>query len=78
MPDAALDKIAEAVERIAKLMAGDLLKEIDGEKQHVKISRLKGCGFKNTEIADMLGTTPNVVNVAVHGLRKKRRGKKTK
>jgi transcriptional regulator len=78
MPDEPLDKIATAVERLAKLMAGILLKDIQDGNQNIKIARLKSCGFKNTEIADMLGTTANVVNVAVHALKNKKVRKKKK
>jgi transcriptional regulator len=78
MPDAPIDRIATAVERVTKLMAGILLKDLEDGNQNIKIARLKSCGFKNTEIAEMLGTTANVVNVAVHSLKKKKVGKKKK
>jgi len=46
------------------------------ETRREKIERLKQSGFNNTEIADMLGTSRNTVNVAVHSLKKrKRRGR---
>jgi len=78
MPEAPIDRIATAVERLTKLMAGILLKDIEDGNQNIKIARLKSCGFKNTEIADMLGTTANVVNVAVHALKKKKIGQRKK
>jgi DNA-binding NarL/FixJ family response regulator len=78
MPEASIDRIATAVERATKLMAGILLKDLEDGNQNIKIARLKSCGFKNTEIAEMLGTTANVVNVAVHSLKKKKGGKKKK
>jgi DNA-binding NarL/FixJ family response regulator len=69
-------QIADGLERIAKILAGILLKE-DSE-QIQKIARLKQCGFQNTEIASMLGTTTNTVNVAVHSLKSKKKGRRKK
>jgi len=72
------DRIEEALERMAKILAGILLKDIQEGDQRQKIARLRQCGFENTEIANMLGTTPNTVAVAVHGLKKgkKKRARK--
>jgi DNA-binding NarL/FixJ family response regulator len=72
------DGIEEALERIAKILAGILLKDIQEGDQRQKIARLRQCGFENAEIAQMLGTTPNTVAVAVHSLKRgrNRRAKK--
>ena len=72
------DRIEKALERMAKILAGILLKDIQEGDQRQKIARLRQCGFENTEIANMLGTTPNTVAVAVHGLKKgkKKRARK--
>jgi DNA-binding NarL/FixJ family response regulator len=79
MPAEPVERIADTLDRIARLLAGIFLKGIEGEDQKVQIARLRGCGFGNSEIAEMLGTTANVVNVAVHrSLRKKRRRRKRK
>ncbi len=81
MPVEPVERIADTLERIARILAGILLKGIEAEDQKTQIARLKGCGFGNSEIAEMLGTTANVVNVAVHSLRKKghrRRKRKAK
>lgn len=64
-----------SLERISKILAGLLLRDIEDAEQKVKIKRLKQCGFDNTEIAQMLGTTRNAVGVAVHSLKNKRKGK---
>lgn len=73
-------KMAESLDRIAKILAGLLLRDIEEAEQTKKIRRLKGCGFSNTEIAEILQTTPNTVGVALHSLRRKKtrgqRGKK--
>jgi len=75
MPDA---EIVAALNRISKILAGILLQDIEEAEQSKKIKRLKSCGFSNTEIAGMLNTTVNTVNVAVHSLKNKKRRKKQK
>ena len=69
MKEAGWEDVARALDRIAKILSGLLLKDIEDGKQRQKIKRLKECGFDNTEIAETLNTTPNSVNVAVHSLK---------
>lgn len=69
------DDIGRSLDRVAKILSGLLLKDIEEGDQKEKIRRLKGCGLDNSEIATMLGTTANSVNVAVHRLKKARRRK---
>jgi DNA-binding NarL/FixJ family response regulator len=76
MQPSEFSELKEPLERIAKILAGLLLRDIEEGDQKQKVKRLKQCGFENTEIAKMLGTTPNTVGVAVHSLKKKK--KKTK
>jgi len=73
MPSSDLKDVKESLDRIAKILAGLLLRDIEDGDQKEKIKRLKQCGFENTEIAKMLGTTPNTVGVAVHSIKKKRK-----
>jgi CRP-like cAMP-binding protein len=68
-------RIADTLERISRILAGILLKDVQDSDQIQKIARLKECGFQNAEIGRMLGTTSNTVNVAVHSLRSKKRGR---
>jgi DNA-binding NarL/FixJ family response regulator len=77
-PNHQLERITSSLNRIARLLAGMLLRDLEGGEQNLKIARLKSCGFGNTEIADMLGTTVNTVNVAVHSLRKKKKSRRSK
>lgn len=72
VPPEPIERVAAALDRIVRLLAGILLKDIEEGEQMVKVGRLKSYGFGNSEIAEMLGTTPNTVNVAVHSLRKKK------
>ena len=70
------DDVTKSLDRIAKILAGLLLKDIEDGDQQPKIKRLKQCGFNNAEIAAMLGTTPNTVKVAIHSLKKKKKAKR--
>ena len=58
---------AAQVERLTNLMALLLIK---GEPQPDQLRTLTCAGFSNTEIARLLGLTPNAVNVALHRIRK--------
>ena len=72
------DQVVRALDRIAKILAGILLRDIEDGQQNRKIQRLKQCGFSNVEIAKMLDTSGNTVNVALHALRKGRGRSKKK
>jgi CRP-like cAMP-binding protein len=75
MSEPELQQIKRSLDRIAKILAGLLLRDIEDGEQKQKISRLAQCGFNNVEIADMLGTTRNTVAVALHSLRRHRKRK---
>ena len=64
--------IVKALDQIARILTGIVLCDLDEGDQIKKIARLKACGLQNAEIAKMLGTTANTVNVAVHFLKKKK------
>ncbi len=59
---------------IKKLLAQNLL---SGASQTKQISKLNSIGFQPKEIAEILGTTSNTVNVALNRLRKSKK-KETK
>jgi CRP-like cAMP-binding protein len=65
--------IVAALERIARVLGALYASNLGDLEQGIKAERLSRCGFANTEIADLLGTSPNTVNVGLHKLR---RGKK--
>ncbi len=67
------DKTVKALEQIAKILTAIALRDLREADQIQKISRLKECGLQNAEIAKMLGTTRNTVNVAVHSLKHKKK-----
>lgn len=57
---------------IKKLLAQNLL---SGNSQIKQISKLNSIGFQPKEIAEILGTTSNTVNVALNRLRKSKQNK---
>ena len=70
MTDNGQERSAGALERIGKVLGAlyaSTLHELDLPD---KASRLSRCGFSNTEIADLLGSTSNSINVALHKSRK--------
>ena len=75
------DRTADALERIGKVLGAlyaSTLHELDLPD---KANRLSRCGFANAEIADVLGSTPGSIGVALHKSRKtngKSRTKKTR
>ena len=67
-----LVEVASKLDTLIRLTAIGLF----GDKtQRDKIELLSSAGLQPKEIADLLGTTPNTVNVALSGIRKKKRGK---
>lgn len=76
MSDDALKKLTEAVERIGKVIGALYASQISDLEQGIKAERLSRCGFSNTEIADLLGTSSNTINVALHKARRQRNRKK--
>ena len=60
----------DALEKIGKVLGALYASNLGDMEQGLKAQRLNRCGFSNIEIADLLGTTPNTVNVALHKIRK--------
>lgn len=76
MDDAVQKNILHELKMIKKLLAQNLLSEATQTEQ---ISKLNSIGFQPKEIAEILGTTSNTVNVALNRLRKSMaKGKETK
>lgn len=59
----------EQLERLTNLVALLLVK---GESQSEKIRTLVAVGYSGPEIAQLIGTTTNAVNVALHRIRQKK------
>lgn len=60
---------------IKRILAHNL---VAGSNQTNQISKLSSIGFQPKEIAEILGTTSNTVNVALNRLRKPKQKKKSK
>ena len=64
--------ILQELKIIKKLLAQNIL---SGETQTKQISKLNSLDFQPKEIAEILGTTSNTVNVALSKLRKSKKKK---
>lgn len=67
------DELLKELKRITKLLVLIATKD---QKQKEQIRILDSLNFQPKEIAELLGTTPNNVRVALHSLRKKGKSKK--
>ncbi len=67
MSNNANERFAMAIERISKVLGALYASQMGDLDQGLKAERLSRCGFSNTEIADLLGTSPNTINVALQG-----------
>jgi hypothetical protein len=70
MNDTEVKRGIEALEKVGRVLGALYASHLGNMEQGLKAQRLSRCGFSNIEIADLLGTTPNTVNVALHKARK--------
>ncbi|MDH4303961.1 MAG: hypothetical protein OEV53_07855 [Nitrospira sp.] len=76
MSNDASERLASAIERISKVLGALYASQMGDLDQGIKAERLSRCGYLNTEIADLLGTSSNTINVALHKTRRqKKKGK---
>ncbi len=75
MDEAIQRNILHELKTIKKLLAYNL---VTGIKQTEQISKLNSMGFQQKEIAEILGTTSNTVNVALNRLKKSKQKKVSK
>ncbi len=73
MNDDSDNRLIVAMERISMVLGALYATHMGDLDQKLKADRLSRCGFSNTEIADLLATTPNTINVALHAVRRKKR-----
>ncbi len=69
------DDVLRELRRITKVLTLIATKD---QKQKEQIKLLDRVGFQPKEIAELLGTTGNTVNVALHSIRRKGKPKKAK
>lgn len=65
-----LREILERLNTIIKLLALNAVRDIELQKE--KILRLSSFGLRPSDIAEILGTTPNTVRVTLSEAKKKR------
>jgi hypothetical protein len=68
------NELAHHVRQVVPPMFGKLF----DHSQSIKAERLHRCGFSNADVAALLGTTTNAINVALHRARKTSRRKSPK
>lgn len=68
------DKLSTAIERISMVLGALYASQMGDLDQSLKAERLSRCGYSNTEIADLLATSANTINVALHKARRKKKG----
>ena len=78
MSERELEKATAALDRIAITLAAIWANQLKGEDQPAKARRLSHLGFSNIEIAHVMGTTPNSINVALHRARRRGNGSRSK
>ena len=72
------ERLVLAIERISKILGALYASQMGELDQGLKAERLSRCGFLNTEIADLRGTSSNTINVALHKTRRqKKKGRAT-
>ena len=69
MDETQFNEISGKIDLAVRLLALNLVKDLKVQKE--KIMALSAFGFGPSEIAKLLGTTANTVNVALSGARKK-------
>ncbi len=72
MTDDQLKRATGVLERIGMVLGAMYAAQLGDEASlGQKAKRLQGCGFSNTDIADLLGSTANSIGVALHNLRRR-------
>ena len=73
MSNGEADKLSNAMERISMVLGALYASQMGDLDQSLKAERLSRCGFTNTEIADLLGTSTNSISVGLHKARRKKK-----
>ena len=74
------DQLTQAVQRVATVLAAMYVHQLGDADPGTKATNLSRMGFGVSEIADILGITPNTASAALYRARKgtKRRKRKAK
>ncbi|MDD2763734.1 MAG: hypothetical protein PHE83_07155 [Opitutaceae bacterium] len=68
----------KAIDRLSKILGILYVHQLGDAELSTKADHLSRCGFSNTEIAELLGSTANSINVALHRARHQKSAKRTK
>lgn len=63
------EQLTKGIDRLGKVLAVLYAHSLGDAELSVKAEHLSRCGFANNEIAELLGTTANNINVAIHRAR---------
>ncbi|MBM4307796.1 MAG: hypothetical protein FJ123_13785 [Deltaproteobacteria bacterium] len=72
MNEKLLSRAVNAIERIGVILGAIYSSQLEELDQGRKAERLQRCGFSNKDIATILCTTSNTINVALHKERRKK------
>jgi hypothetical protein len=72
-PNPQLTEISAKLDRVAKLLAISLVKDLKTQKEQTAF--LSDAGFQPKDIANILSTSSGTVRVALHAIRKERASK---
>ncbi len=78
MSDGTPNDLPSAIEKLCLILGALYAHNLGDLDQNEKAERLSRCGFSNGDIAGLLGTTANAINVALHRARKRAKGKRGK
>lgn len=62
--------LIQTLDRISMVLGALFSAHLGDIGQDLKAERLSRCGFTNVQIASILGTTANAVNVSLHRVRR--------
>jgi len=74
--DPQLSEISKKLDTLIRLSALDLVRDTKTQKEQIAL--LSDAGFRPVEIAGILGTSRNTVDVTLHTIRKEREEKESK
>ena len=63
-------RLVETLDRISMVLGALFSSHLGDIGQDLKAERLSRCGFTNVQIASILATTANAVNVSLHRVRR--------
>ena len=78
MTETEVSSLTQAIDRLGLVLGAIYVAQLGDVDQRTKAERLTRCGFSNRQVAMLLGTTINTINVALHYARKGGKVSKTR